>query len=270
MKYCLSGRQDIVYLKKADEIRIEYRDRNAIPDYAEKYPEVNLVLEVRPTDAPINFSDLKELYVLAHERLTICIPDITSFVAIELRNAGIPFFWGYTITTAYDLRAAKALGVCQARIGAPLFFQQDVIKKIGLPTRVVADVADEGYFNRPDGVVGAWIRPEDVHYYEDTVEVIEFSKCDKAHEQALFRIYAEQHNWPGKITMLIQNIGKECDNRMLPPKFAEMRLNCGQRCQNDSSCQICYHLFTLADADRLKDYLEKTGYNEESTHQEQL
>ena len=27
------------YLKKADEILVEYRDRRAIPDYAKKYPQ---------------------------------------------------------------------------------------------------------------------------------------------------------------------------------------------------------------------------------------
>ena len=39
MKFSLSNRQQSAYLKKADEILIQYRDRNALPDYEEKYPE---------------------------------------------------------------------------------------------------------------------------------------------------------------------------------------------------------------------------------------
>ena len=41
MKFSLRNRQESTYLKKADEILIEWRDRKALPDYAEKYPEAS-------------------------------------------------------------------------------------------------------------------------------------------------------------------------------------------------------------------------------------
>jgi hypothetical protein len=266
MKYSISGRQDPAYLEKADEIRIDYQDRNLIIDFAEKYPEAALVLNVRPTDTQTEISEIKDLFNLSKQKLTLCIPDIKGVLAFELKRAGIPYFWGYAVTTSYDLRAAVACGVSQVRIGAPLFFQQDVIKAVGVPARVIADVADDGYFNREDGVVGAWIRPEDTAVYEETVQTIEFSRCDKAREQALFRIYAEQHAWPGPVSYIISNIGKDATNRMIPPEFAEHRLNCGQRCQGTSTCRICYRLFDLADEEKLRKYLE----NEDNRDTEQL
>ena len=40
MKFSLHERTaSSQYLKKADEIMVEYRDRRAIPDYAKKYPD---------------------------------------------------------------------------------------------------------------------------------------------------------------------------------------------------------------------------------------
>ena len=44
MKFMLSCRQSPTYLEKADQIRVDYRDRKAIPDLAEKYPDRDIVL----------------------------------------------------------------------------------------------------------------------------------------------------------------------------------------------------------------------------------
>ena len=39
MKFCLRNRQESIYLMKADEIKVDFRDRRSIPDLIEKYPE---------------------------------------------------------------------------------------------------------------------------------------------------------------------------------------------------------------------------------------
>ena len=44
MKFCLGARQTEEYLKKADEIKVDFRDRNIIPDLAEKYPDKTIIL----------------------------------------------------------------------------------------------------------------------------------------------------------------------------------------------------------------------------------
>jgi hypothetical protein len=118
---------------------------------------------------------------------------------------------------------------------------------------VTANVAHDGYLPYEDGVNGSWIRPEDVDMYT-AINVIEFADCDKKKEQALFRIYAEQHAWPGDINLLISNIGKNCVNRMLPSTFTRARLVCGQRCVT-GACQLCYRYFSLANPDLLKPYV---------------
>lgn len=50
MKVCLSSRQSPAYLKKADEIKVEFRDRNSLPDIFDAYPEANVILEIPPKE----------------------------------------------------------------------------------------------------------------------------------------------------------------------------------------------------------------------------
>ena len=46
MKYCLSSRNEKKYLELASEIKVQYRDKNIIPDLLEDYPEANIILEI--------------------------------------------------------------------------------------------------------------------------------------------------------------------------------------------------------------------------------
>ena len=259
MKFCLRGRQIATYLKKADEIIIEYRDRRAIPDYAKKYPQAALTLEVPPA-TQWEMAELKEYSILSRGKLKLCLPEMSDPRIAELKEAGIPFFWGYEITSGYELEALKDLGVCEARIGAPLFFYADYLKDCGLPLRVTPNVAHGGYIPTSAGVIGAWIRPEDLHLYEDIFTTVEFADCKNDKEKALYRIYAEQHEWPGKVDMIITNIGNDVAyNRMLPEDFTMRRLNCKQKCATGGACKICYRYFNLADKELIKNYAETMG-----------
>lgn len=265
MKFSLHERNvSAAYLKKADEIMIPYRDRRAIPDYAKKYPDAQIVLEVTP-DIPFEISELKDYYILAKKKLTLCLPDIREDRVAELKEEGIPFFWGYTITTFWELRAAIFTGVSQVRIGAPLFFECDKLKRFSITKRIVANIAHEGYLSNVDGIAGSWIRPEDVEKYEDVFDIIEFADCNEnKKEEALYRIYAEQHEWPGRVDMIISNIDTIAVNRMIPDEFAERRKNCGQRCMKaDLSCRICHRLLYLANPELMGEYFEAINETKE-------
>ncbi len=54
MKFCLSSRQSKQYLEKADEIKVDFRDRNSIPDLAMDYPNKTIILVQYPGDELIN------------------------------------------------------------------------------------------------------------------------------------------------------------------------------------------------------------------------
>lgn len=257
MKFSLHERTASAhYLKKADEIMVEYRDRRAIPDYVKKYPNAWVALEVKP-DTPWEMTDVKQAFILAKEKLVVCLPEMKDPRIEELKAAGIPFFWGYTVNTFWELTALVETGVSQVRIGAPLFFECEKLKKFKVIKRVCANVAHEGYLPNVDGINGSWIRPEDVEVYEDVFDIIEFADCKDQKEEAMFRIYAEQKKWPGRVDMIISNIKTEAYNRMIPPEFAAARRTCGQRCASGGSCRICYRLLHLADPELIKEYKEE-------------
>jgi len=256
MKYSLHLRGcSHEYLKKADEIFIEYRDRRAIPDYAKKYPGACIMLEV-PADAQWEMSEIKDYSILSKGKLILCLPDLRDPRLEELKAAAIPFFWGYTITTFWELAAVVKCGASQVRIGAPIFFETEKLQKFNIKKRVYANVAHEGYLPNVDGITGSWIRPEDVEKYEDTFDIIEFADCKENKEEALYRIYAEKHEWPGRVDMIISNIKTDAYNRMIFDEFADTRKHCGQRCVAGSPCRICNRILFLADPTLIKDYKE--------------
>jgi hypothetical protein len=184
------------------------------------------------------------LYSLNNENLQMC------------KKYDLNFYYNYHIQTFYDLRKLKDLGVSYVRISYPLTHQMAEVNRIGVPVRAVPNIAQFDTF--ASGVCGSFIRPEDLSLYEENgVEVIEFEDADKRKEQALYRIYMEQGNWPGDIQYLITNLSAPATNRMIPPDFAKARLNCSQKCMSFSNCHLCQRYFDLANPTLLKPQMER-------------
>ena len=256
MKYCLSSRQNDAYLKQADEIKVKNRDIKSVPDLLEKYPEATVILEEDLIGSEFDWKELNTYNKLSQGRLILCLGDIDT--AAAAKEAGIPFYMGYPVKTFYELNGIKNLGVCYVRVDAPLFFEIDKVKSFEIPVRICANVAYSDRLPREDGVCGLWIRPEDVEKYEPYVDAIEFSDCDINKEQALFRIYALEHKWPGEMSMIITNFNYPGLNRMVLPDVVDKRLNCGQRCQSGGACRVCYRAFDLANRDKLREYVDSS------------
>lgn len=255
MKFCLNSRQTAEYLKKADEIKFEYRDRKALPDFFEKYPEATFVLIMNGAE-DIDQKELEEYNILSQGRLTFCIGSDRETLSI-CQDIGAKFYYGFPITSFWELRSAIAAGVSYAILGAPLFFMMDRVKALDIPIRAIPNVAHYNYIPTTNGICGTWIRPEDLDLYEDYISMVEFEDCDQRKEQALFRIYAEQKTWPGEITDIISNLNASGTNRIILPEFGQRRLNCGQRCQDTGACRICERSLRLANPELLRNYAEE-------------
>lgn len=169
--------------------------------------------------------------------------------------------WGYKypVSTFMELDSLKKLGAHSVLIDAPLTHRLYEVEDYNFAeVRMVANVAYYAYIPRENGVVGSYIRPEDVETYAGYVDVIEFEDCDKKREQALYRIYMENHAWPGNLRTIITNLDYNGVNRMIPADFAEKRMNCGQRCLESGSCHLCYRYLDLANPELLKAYKKDT------------
>lgn len=265
MKYCLRNRQIGEYLAKADEIKMEYRDYKSVPDLFEKYPEKPIIVQIPFQQEEIDWNEL-ELYKRMRPDLFICCVSTLNQAEI-CKDLGIKFYCGFPIGTFYELRRWLNMGVCYVRLDAPLFFDLPTVAQVigETPIRAVANVAYETLWGDDTGIHGTWIRPEDVAAYENYISVIEFEDCDNRKEQALYRIYAEQHAWPGEVSMLITNIETDAVNRMIPPSFAEKRIKCQQRCESKESCHFCHYTLKLANPTLIREYQEKALAAESQT-----
>jgi hypothetical protein len=76
----------------------------------------------------------------------VCLNDISPETLAFYHENDIRYFWGYSITTPYELESlSKFTKVCYVRVGAPLFFDMDLIAKYGIPVRHAPNVAHFGY-----------------------------------------------------------------------------------------------------------------------------
>jgi hypothetical protein len=259
MKYSVSSRQQPEYLQKCDEIKVMWNDRNIIFDLTEKYPgkTINLCRYlIHSNEDDIDWSEIKKFKTLARDNFVFGLTYINEI--IECKAHDIEFYYLEPIRSFRELQGLKLFGAKWASIDAPLFFQMDKVRAVGLPVRVTANISIREAFPYVDGVPGPWIRPEDVEAYEPYVDTIEFSRVNLDQERALFRIYAEQKKWPGELGLIVQDINYLGTNRMIPPDLVEKRLNCGQKCMENGNCRLCWRILDLANPDLLRDYQKAT------------
>lgn len=261
MNYSLSNRQPAEYLRKADEIAVEYRDIKALADYIDKYPgkKFNLILPIENIE--INWDEIVTCYELSRHNFVIGI--INGSQMREAKNREIPFYHRAMLHSFHELRDLSEAGASEVYLGAPLFFQLDRVKQNfpDIKIRAIANSAlPEGSMAPNNGVCGTWIRPEDVNQYDEYIDTIEFYGEHQA-VQALYRIYAEKHAWSGKLCDLVKDLNHNAVNRMVPPTLAEARITCGQRCQENNHCHLCQRLLDLADPEKWKNYLASQSDN---------
>lgn len=264
MKCCLRGNQSAEYLRRADQIKLTPRNISNLLNYIDLYPHADLIIEGK-----IDEKDLAECsrmnkihFGKNNKNVILSVENPNSSLLDEIKRADLMWYYAYPVFTFYDARGLREAGACSIIIGPPLTHSLDEFMAVGFDeVRVVANVAQFNYTPHSIGIYGGFIRPEDIELYEPYIDTIEFRDCDKEKEQALFRIYMEEHNWPGDLNLIINNLNFSTTNRMIPEKFAERRMNCGQGCQAVSSCQRCYRLLKMADPSLLRPYLRKEVEN---------
>ena len=256
MGYCLSANLAPRYLEEAAEIKVKYKDRNKIKKLNEKYPNAMIILQL-PMDKVVDWDELQAFRLFTTNKLTVVVPN--KEYAKMAADKKLPFIYGYAVGTWFELNAIVENGACQVRLAPPLTHDLEKVRN-RLPEnvriRAVPNMAHDNFFPRKDGVTGSWIRPEDIKAYSKYIDIFEFEDCSSAErEQVLYDIYT-RGEWPGDLNMLITNLNYPGVNRMLPPDITEKRMTCGQRCESNKTCYVCYRLLNLADPDKLGKYVD--------------
>lgn len=251
MKYSLSYRVSPKYLAKADEIRIPYKAIERIGEFAEKYPNADFLLEMGftfPTEFPTE-QELQTAATLARGRLKVRTTNLET--ADYYKSFNIPYIWSFSPKDLYELNALYETGVCEIQVNSIFFFQMD--KQYRLPLRFnPTKAASSAILPNVNTIVSPYMRPEDQKLYENRIDILELSAETPEKEEALFRIYAEEGEWPGRIDFIIP-IETDAVNRMIPPKFAQARCNCALGCLRSVHCHLCERYFKMADPDLIKE-----------------
>lgn len=226
----------------ADEIRCPYNQLNRIYDFIKSHPEKRYLLEL-PDDDSLKYDKLiQQLSYL--ENYTISTGKIS--LLISLLDSNYNAFLKYPVADWETFSDLQRLGVSDIYIDGPLGFQTKTLTKGKGTTkiRVSPTISPNSLTISPQSF---YIRPEDLHLYADSIDVIDFKVTGVDKETALFDIYSRE-SCIYNIDQLINGLPSNVKNSLIPEKFAQKRLNCGQRCKvpSSSNCGFCNTCFDLS------------------------
>lgn len=247
MKYCLSSRLSPRYLQKADEIKVDYRDRTTIPDLIKRYKDKTYILLI-PSGIDVDWKEIQNYNLMCEENFILNCNDLKNVAEAKSRN--IKFMLNTEATSYWELAGLEKLGAYYAYVGIPLFFDLDETLNFNIKLRTVPTVAYNHALPHMDGICGQWIRPEDIETYDPYIETFEFEPCATRREEILFRTYAEAKNWATRLDILVEDLNSPAINRLIDPTLAEKRIRCRQRCaQNSNYCHRCYTALEMANSE---------------------
>lgn len=257
MNYCLSSQVNSDYWKLIQEIKLPYKNLNKILDIYEVNPNLSFILRITSKEDKnkIKWKDIEQYNIMTQGKIIIETDSFEIMDVCKLFN--LKYFYAIPINTLHELKALVDYGCCDARIDAPLTHMLDKVSQYPITLRMTPNVAYYKYIPHKDGVIGSWVRPEDVELYEPYIDVFEFEDCDRDKEQSLYNMYAVHKKWPGSINNLISNLDYQGTNHLVPSDFSRLRLTCGQKCLQGIPCRACYTFLDLANPEKINAYLKK-------------
>ena len=275
MKYCLSfNKKKETYLNKADEIKISYNRRDSsLIDFLLKYKEKRIILTINEISDFIyyknieRFISIKEMY--PYLDFTLEFPqnfldqldeeeEKNLLTIIKENNIKFCFF---TLVSDWDVfKGLINLGVSDIYIVDNMAFELDKCSKIAhennIYIRVFPNIAQSKWDNTP-GEKKFFIRPEDLQYYDDFVDVVEFLG-DNDNFYTIFDIYYSDKQWHGNLNEIIYGLDTDLDSRFIIPEvFAKTRIKCGKKCMKGIPCNICTKIKDVSETLKNKNLIIK-------------
>jgi hypothetical protein len=252
MKYCVPYSKNFKYNSEIDEVIVHF-DR-----------EHNSDIFVHILKSPENFKDKRYIFFILdfdyfeeykfYESISLLKNKINfalMFVNYSsdkeevlniLRDNQIPFFFETRVKDWDTLHGLIDLGISDVYIVEEMGFQLNQIVKYTKPAniqiRTFANVAQTAW-KQSNSLKSFFIRPEDVKYYENYIDVIEFFAKETNQYEVLYKIYAKDRKWFGELKELIIGFNQDLDSRNLPSEIFIPRISCGKKCIKGEKCSIC-------------------------------
>lgn len=234
---------------KAQEIRCPYNQLGTIFDFIKNNPDkrYNILIPDVLTDTEMKkvIEQVGFVKEVAQDYTLECghLLQLHGFL-----SAGYNAYLRFPVTDWETYSSLRDLEVSDIYIDGPLGFE---VKKIAeskgnTRIRVSPTVSPNGGMTKTSKQpTSFFIRPEDLHLYNDMVDIIDFKQPKQEKEDALFDIY-NRGTFNFNIDQLIEPLPAEINNLMFKSEFAKARLNCGQKCKIPGrSCHLCENYFTI-------------------------
>ena len=167
----------------------------------------------------------------------------------KFSTLSIPFFFEVGIKDWDRLNELINLGVSDIYITGDLGFNLFNVAKY-----VPADIHLRAFVNlcqydwdNSEGLKTFFIRPEDIDYYGNIIDVFEFFKSVDE-QNTLYEIYFHDKEWNGNLREIIKGLKKDLNSYyILGDEFGRTRAECQRKCIKGGNCQMCDRLAELAD-----------------------
>lgn len=255
MKYCINSPTS-KYLDKADEISMTIKsikklDLKKTIDLFLKYKDKKINLYIEDNEDFIKnhgmptFAAIKETYPELQLSIVLSKPDFNELndKLLELiKKSNFPYYYTTYVSDWETLHFYKNLGVSEMYICGELGFELDnvgpLLHKAGIKVRVIPNVAQCKEFLN-NNITAFYIRPEDIPYYEKYVDTLDFYCTTGQEADALYKVYAIDKKWTGKLSTLILWLEGELEGKYITPVFGSRRVKCGHKCLKGKMCSVC-------------------------------
>lgn len=260
MKFCLSYNQSPMQLKLADEIKIPWSQRDKIDHYIEEYPDAVIIIQHLFSGKPIDWDECEKIFDENDGALVLCLGNVQDCLTAYEKD--LPFYYGFPINSYDELNSIAQFDPYYVIPGSPLFFDLPYLKSLKLSVRIFPNLNNLTNFPKVNESTGTWVRPEDINYYSQYVDSCEFPNVNLEAERALFRIYRNEKQFIGPISLIIPGLEEyHADNDLINSEYSIVRTYCKQKCESkERRCTICEMLLHLADPDALQ-YLKDRYIN---------
>ena len=263
MKYCIDFNKDSKILDKVDEINIQYdriQDENALSQYCEEHKKQRINVCIDDLE-----SGLKEGKIAAMLEYQDKHQDYNVYIRLDGKNEELgillskypnaKFYFSTKINDWDRVIGYIEYGVSDIYIVEGLGFELDKIAAIAheknVQIRVFPNVAQTTW-NDLDDLKKFWIRPDDIDFYSQYVDVCEFFGENEKND-ILYNIYKKDKKWFGDLREIIIGLNTNIDGRYIVPRFVKKRVRCCRECLKGGNCQMCEYIRDLSNN------LEKAG-----------
>lgn len=264
MKYCTVYHKHSKAAQAANEIIINYTEdvKNLLSFLLNKCSRQRVIVQIIDFESFIKSKEITKIIAIKQKypelNFSILIPDIftnggtatdeTKIQFIQqLREYKIPFFTNDRCGTWDKFYILSQLGVTDVYVVEELGFNLPTISQIAksrnISLRTFANVAQYGTKPLP-AKLHFFIRPEDVPFYGQYIDTIEFFKGKEI--DVMYNIYTKDERWGGNLQEIITDLPEPIYSNYLFPGWPDRRVECNRKCMKGGYCTLCDNYISIA------------------------